>query len=40
MGGERKARQDLEAANPESPRDGDVSPVATRRQFLKGLTTL
>jgi formate dehydrogenase major subunit len=37
--GERKLRQDLEAANPESPRDGGVGPVATRRQFLKGLTT-
>lgn len=36
---ERKPRQDLEAANPESPHDGGVGPVATRRQFLKGLTT-
>jgi formate dehydrogenase major subunit len=36
---ERKPRQDLEATNPASPRDGRVGPVATRRQFLKGLTT-
>src|SRR5262245_62684699 len=36
---EKKPRQDLETANPESPRDGGVGPVATRRQFLKGLTT-
>ena len=36
---ERKPHQGTEAANLESPRDGGVGPVATRRQFLKGLTT-
>jgi hypothetical protein len=36
---EWKPHQDLEAANPESSRDGGIGLVATRRQFLKGLTT-
>jgi formate dehydrogenase major subunit len=36
---ERKPHQDIEAANLESPRDGGVGLVSTRRQFLKGLPT-
>jgi len=40
MNDERDERKlDPEAANPESPRGGGLGPVATRRQFLKGLTT-
>ena len=36
---ERELRQSPEEASPEPSRDSGVSPVATRRQFLKGLST-